>query len=138
MKILVVDGQGGKIGRTLIETIKKAAGDAADITAVGTNSIATAGMIKAGADRAATGENAVMVAARGADIIVGPIGIVLADSLVGEVTPKMAAAIAASPARRILIPFQGCNTHIAGMPALPLGELVQKAAEAICDAISKA
>ncbi len=135
MNILIIDGQGGKIGRTLIEGIKKTAGDKADITAVGTNSIATAGMIKAGADHAATGENAVIVAARNADIIAGPIGIVLADSLVGEVTPTMAAAVAQSRAKRILIPFQGCNTSVVGTQTLPLTELMQKAIREICDCI---
>lgn len=132
MNILIIDGQGGKIGRTLIEGIKKTAGDKAEITAVGTNSIATAGMIKAGADHAATGENAVIVAARSADIIAGPIGIVLADALVGEVTPAMAAAVAQSHAVRILIPFQGCNTIVVGTKSMPLSELMQKAVSDIC------
>lgn len=135
MNILIIDGQGGKIGRTLIEGIKKTAGEKVEITAVGTNSIATAGMIKAGADHAATGENAVIVAARHADIIAGPIGIVLADALVGEVTPTMAAAVAQSCAKRILIPFQGCNTSVVGTQTLPLTELMQKAVREICECI---
>ncbi len=131
MRILIIDGQGGRIGRSLIEGIKKELGDRAEITAIGTNSIATAGMIKAGADHAATGENAVVVACRKADVIVGPIGIVLADALLGEVTDKMAAAVASSDARRVLIPFQGCNTSIVGVPPLPLSDLVQKAIEEV-------
>lgn len=132
MNILIIDGQGGKIGRTLIEGIKNTLGDRAVITAVGTNSIATQNMVKGGADRAATGENAAMVAARHADIIAGPIGIVLADALVGEVTPAMAAAVAQSAAKRILIPFQGCNTTVVGTKSMPLTELVQKAVQEIC------
>ena len=131
MRILIIDGQGGRIGRSLIEGIKKELGDRAEITAIGANSIATAGMIKAGADYAATGENAVVVACRKADVIVGPIGIVLADALLGEVTDKMAAAVASSDARRVLIPFQGCNTVIVGVPPLPLSDLVQKAIEEV-------
>ncbi len=127
MEIVVIDGQGGRIGRSLIEGFKERLGDTVTITAIGTNSIATAGMIKAGADNAATGENATLVACRKADIIVGPIGIVLADALLGEITPSMATAVAQSDAHRILIPFQGCNTTIAGSSSLPLSELIQKA-----------
>ncbi len=133
MRILIIDGQGGRIGRALIEGIKKELGDTAEITAVGTNSIATQGMIRAGADFAATGENAVVVACRKADVIAGPIGIVLADALLGEVTEKMAAAVAKSDARRILIPFQGCNTTVVGSSSLPLSELIQKAILEICE-----
>ncbi len=133
MKILVVDGQGGKIGRTLIEDIKKALGDTVEVTAVGTNSLATQSMMRAGADFAATGENAVLVAARKADVIVGPIGIVLADALLGEVTPHMAAAVAQSDARRILIPFHGCNTTVVGTGTLSLSDLIQKAVLSIVE-----
>ncbi len=132
MRIVIIDGQGGRIGRALIEGIKKELGDSAEITAVGTNSIATQGMIRAGADFAATGENAAVVACRKADIIAGPVGIVLADALLGEVTEKMAAAVARSEARRILIPFQGCNTTVVGTASLPLSELIQKAITEIC------
>ncbi len=131
MKIVIIDGQGGRIGRSLIEGIKENLGDTVEITAIGTNSIATAGMIKAGADNAATGENATEVACRRADIILGPIGIVLADALLGEITPRMATAVAQSSAHRILIPFQGCNTTVAGTVSLPLSELIQKAIEEV-------
>ncbi len=131
MKILVIDGQGGKIGRALIEGIKKELPETAEITAVGTNSLATQSMMRAGADFAATGENAVIVAARKADVIVGPMGIVLADALVGEVTPRMAAAVAQSDAARILIPFHGCNTTVVGTGTLSLTDLIQKAIQAI-------
>jgi len=114
MKILVVDAQGGGIGKQLVLAIKEHI-SGAEITAVGTNSAATAVMLKAGATHAATGENAVVVAAKKADIIVGPVGIVIADSLYGEVTPKMATAIAQSNAKRILIPFNQCDNIIVGV-----------------------
>ena len=114
MRILIIDGQGGKLGRRLVEEIRKTQPDA-DITAVGTNTAATESMIKAGANRGATGENAVVVACRSAEVIVGPLGIVLADAMLGEITPKMAVAVAASPARRILVPMNLCDTYIAGV-----------------------
>lgn len=132
MEIVVIDGQGGKLGKQLVDSIKKKY-EAAHVTAVGTNSIATATMIKAGADDAATGENAVIVACRNADVIVGPIGIVVADSLLGEVTPKMAAAVGQSKAKKVLIPVNRCNNIIVGVPDLSLGTLLQKALEEITD-----
>ena len=102
MEILVIDGQGGGLGRQLVAAVKKAVPQAV-VTAIGTNSAATSAMLKAGADRAATGENAVVVGCRRADVILGPIGIVMADALLGEITPAMAQAVAQSDARRILI-----------------------------------
>ena len=103
MKLVIIDGQGGKMGRTVIEQLKKNLPDL-EIYAIGTNSIATSAMLKAGADYGATGENPVIVGARTADIIIGPIGIVIADALMGEITPSMATAIGQSPAYKILIP----------------------------------
>ena len=114
MKILVIDGQGGKLGRTLVENIL-ARFPELELTAVGTNYAATANMMKGGAARAATGENPVLVACRSADIIVGPLGIAVADSLLGEISPAMANAVAASNAHRILIPMNLCNTYVAGI-----------------------
>ena len=114
IKILVIDGQGGKLGRTLVENIL-AQFPQAELTAVGTNYAATASMMKGGAARAATGENPVLVACRSADIIVGPMGIAVADSLLGEISPAMANAVAASSARRVLIPMNLCNTYVAGV-----------------------
>lgn len=107
MKIVIIDGQGGRLGRMLVEAAIQRFPEAT-ITAVGTNSIATAAMIKGGARRAATGENAVCVACRDADAIIGPIGVVIADALYGEITPAMAVAIGQSPATRILLPM---TTH---------------------------
>lgn len=130
MNILVVDAQGGGIGRQLVAAIKQNIPGAA-VTAVGTNSAATSAMLKAGADRAATGENAVVVGARSADIIAGPVGIVIADSLLGEITPAMAAAIGQSRAKRILIPVNHCDNIIAGVPDLSVAALVQNAVDRI-------
>lgn len=114
MTILVIDGQGGKLGRSLVESIKLNFPDVG-LMAVGTNSAATANMMKGGAARAATGENPVIVACRSADIIVGPLGIAVADSLMGEISPKMANAVAGSSAYRVLIPMNLCNTYVAGV-----------------------
>lgn len=126
MNVVIIDGQGGRIGQRLVESIKKAYPDAT-VTAVGTNSIATAAMLKSGADRGATGENAVVVACRRADVIIGPVGIVLADALYGEVTPTMAAAVGQSAAKRILLPMDKCDTVIAGTAHLPTAELIDDA-----------
>ena len=116
MKILVIDGQGGKMGRKLLEEIRKGCPEAV-ITAVGTNSLATENMIKANAaDHLATGENAVIVNCRAADIIVGPLGISMADALMGEISPAMANAVASSSAYRVLIPMNLCDTYVAGVP----------------------
>ena len=128
MKILVIDAQGGGIGRQLITALKQQMPQA-EITAVGTNSAATTAMLKAGADHAATGENAVTVGCRKADVIMGPIGIVIADSLFGEITPAMAMAIGQSAAKRILIPMNHCDNIIVGVPDLNVGKLVQQAVE---------
>ena len=115
MNILVIDGQGGKLGRKLVENIRKACPEA-EITAVGTNSIATQNMLSSGcADHLATGENAVIVACRTAQIIVGPFGIATADAMLGEITPAMACAVASSNAYRVLIPMNLCRTYIAGV-----------------------
>ncbi len=117
MNILVIDGQGGKLGRKLVESIRKACPEA-EITAVGTNSIATQNMLNSGcADHLATGENAVIVACRTAQIIVGPFGIATADAMMGEISPAMANAVASSPAYRVLIPMNLCSTYIAGVSA---------------------
>ncbi len=126
MKILVVDGQGGGIGRQLVSAIKREI-EGAVVLAVGTSEAATSVMIKAGADEAATGENAVAVACRKADIIVGPLGIVIADSLFGEITAKMAVSIARSRAKRVLIPFNNCDNIIAGVSGFNTGTLIHSA-----------
>lgn len=124
--ILIIDAQGGGIGKQLTAEIKEHVPDI-EITAVGTNSAATAAMLKAGADNAATGENAVITCCRKADVIMGPIGIVIADSLLGEITPAMAVAVGQSSAKRILIPINHCSNIIAGVPDLGIGKLIQDA-----------
>ncbi len=126
MNILVIDGQGGRIGRQLIEAITEKYPEAR-ITAVGTNSTATAAMLKGGAHEAATGENAVIVACRRANVIIGPLGIVIADSLLGEVSPAMALAVAQSAAARILIPMNKCDNIVAGVKAESTGALIEDA-----------
>ena len=129
MNILVIDGQGGALGAQLVREIGEAVAGV-EITAVGTNAVATAAMLKAGAKNAATGENPVVVAARRADVIIGPIGIVIADALLGEVTPKMALAVGQADAARILIPMNKCDNLVAGVSGMSTAAL-------IADAIAK-
>ena len=135
MKIIVIDGQGGKIGKTIIEQLKKDH-PGLELIAIGTNSIATAAMLKAGADYGATGENPAIVNSRDADIIIGPIGIVIAGSLLGEITAGMAAAVGESPAKKILIPVNNknhCHHLIVGCQPLALGEYIKL----VCDEVEK-
>ena len=127
-RILVIDGQGGRMGAALVGQCK-AAGLPAQILAVGANSAATAAMLKAGADAAATGENPVVVNARTADIIAGPMGILTANALLGEITPAMAAAVSESPAQKLLIPVNRCSVTVVGVSQLPLGEYVRLAVQ---------
>lgn len=124
MNILVIDAQGGGIGKQVVAAVKKQLPELV-ITAIGTNSLATSSMLKAGADNAATGENAVVVGCRTADIIVGPVGIAIADSLLGEITPKMATAVGQSNAKRILIPINHCNNIIVGVEDLNTSKLIE-------------
>ena len=126
MEILIIDGQGGGMGRQLVSEIKKALPDAV-VRGVGTNTAATEAMRKAGADITAPGENAVLVGARKAQVIVGPVGMVIADALHGEITAKMACAIGQSDAVRILIPVNQCDNLIAGVEEQPLGRLIDSA-----------
>lgn len=127
-KVVVIDGQGGRLGRMMVEQIR-AASLSCEILAVGTNSIATASMLKAGADAGATGENPVIVACRSADVILGPVGILTADALLGEITPAMAAAIGQSRAVKLLLPVNMCATRIVGVRPLSFSELVAAAVE---------
>ncbi|MBQ4117228.1 MAG: DUF3842 family protein [Clostridia bacterium] len=123
MNILIIDGQGGQLGAQLVKEILSQFSDV-DLMAIGTNAVATASMLKAGAKKAATGENPVCVACRKADVVIGPIGIVVADSLFGEVTEKMALAVARTDAVRILIPMNKCDNLIAGVPNLNTAALI--------------
>ena len=128
MKILIIDGQGGGLGRQLVTAVKEQYPEI-EVLAVGTNSAATNAMLRAGADQAATGENSVVVAARKADVIIGPVGIVIADSMMGEITPRMALAVGQSQARRILIPVNLCDNIIVGVTDLSMTKNVQNAVE---------
>jgi hypothetical protein len=130
LRITIIDGQGGGIGKQLVAVIRANCAEAI-ITAVGTNSIATSVMLRAGADDVATGENAVIVACRNADFVIGPIGIVIADSLGGEITPAMAVAVGQSRARRILIPVNHCDNVVVGVPDLSIGKLIQCVIESL-------
>ncbi len=124
MNILVIDGQGGQLGAQLVKAILSHF-RGTKIMAVGTNAIATAAMLKAGAHQAATGENPVLVACRKADVIIGPIGIVIADAMFGEVTPKMAVAVGQADASRILLPVNKCDNLVAGVPDLSMSTLIE-------------
>ena len=135
MNILVIDAQGGGIGKQLVAAIKEAMPNA-DITAVGANSAATAAMKKAGADRAATGENAVVVNSKKADVIAGPIGIVISDALLGEITSAMANAVATSNAKRILIPVSHCDNIVAGTGDMNVSRLIKSAVEELKNIIA--
>lgn len=129
MTVLVVDGQGGGMGSRIIVELRAVLGEAVKITAVGTNSLATSAMLKAGANAGATGENPVLFHAPRADVILGPIGIIAANSMHGEITPAMACAIAASDARKILIPVSKCSVSVAGVANAPLETYIKQAAE---------
>ena len=129
VRVLVIDGQGGGLGRQLTAALAAGCPDI-ELTAVGTNSIAASAMLKAGAHRAATGENAVVVNCRRADIIVGPIGIVIADSLLGEITPAMAVAVGQSPAKKLLLPVnRNCGHTVVGVRDLTLSQLADELVE---------
>ena len=134
MNILVIDGQGGQLGAQLIKAVLARFPDV-NLTAVGTNAVATATMLKSGAKTAATGENPVVVACRKADVIIGPIGIVVADSLFGEVTDKMAVAVGQADAVRILIPMNRCDNIVAGVYNLNMGALVEDAVSRLAEII---
>lgn len=136
MKFLVIDAQGGGIGRSAVASIKRAFPES-EVIAVGTNTSATTAMIKAGADHGATGENSVVVCAKDADFIVGPIGIVIADSMYGEITQKMAVAVGQSNAERILIPIHNCKNTVVGVQSYQIDSLIEEAVKEIKAKISK-
>ena len=129
MKIEVVDEQGGSIGKAIVEQLVKKF-DVESIFCIGTNSVATANMLKAGAKYGASGENPVVVACRDADYIIGPIGIIMADSMLGEISPLMAQAVGASNAHKILIPINKCLT-VAGVQNLTLSDYIKIAVDSI-------
>lgn len=125
-RLCVIDGQGGGIGATLIKYLKEAYGESVELIGLGTNAIASAQMLKAGANRGASGENAIVQTVRKADLILGPIAITWAHAMLGEVTPKMAAAITSSPAPKILLPLTQESVVLVGFVSEPLPHMVQR------------
>lgn len=136
MNLLVIDGQGGQLGSQIIKAIRTRYNDI-DIIAIGTNATATTSMIKSGANQGATGENPVIVASRNADVIIGPVGIVIADSLLGEITPQMAVAIGQSNATKILVPVNKCDNLVAGVINLTTTALIDDTLNKLQEIINK-
>ncbi|MDR3325072.1 MAG: DUF3842 family protein [Spirochaetaceae bacterium] len=131
-RILVVDGLGGGIGTELISRLRDVRETpGVELIALATNAVALERMLKAGATRGAAGENAIRVVSREADIIVGPIGVIIADSMMGEITAAMASAVLSSPAERILLPLQNEHITFAGFEGIPLSRMIEKAAEIV-------
>lgn len=128
MKVVIIDGQGGRLGQLLCEAISKDHIDC-NLIAIGTNSTATGAMLKGGAMQGATGENPVIVACRDADVIIGPIGIISADSLLGEITPAMSVAIGQSKALKLLLPVSHCNNQVVGVKQMTMNEMVEETVE---------
>jgi hypothetical protein len=130
-RVCVIDGQGGGIGSAVIKKLKEAFEETIEIIALGTNAIATAQMLKARANRGASGENAIVQTVKQVDVIIGPVGIIMAHAMMGEVTPKMAESVSASPAKKILIPLSQENVDIVGVTPLPLPHLIDTLIEEI-------
>jgi hypothetical protein len=130
-RICIIDGQGGGIGATLIKYLKEAYGESVELIALGTNAIASSQMLKAGANRGASGENAIVQTAGTADLIIGPISITWANAMLGEVTPKMAEAIMSSPVPKILLPLNQEPVVLVGVGTEPLPHLVQSVVKKI-------
>lgn len=128
-QICVIDGQGGGIGSVIIKKLKNAFEESIEIVALGTNAIATTQMLKSGANRGASGENAIVQSVKSPDVIIGPIGIIMAHAMMGEVTPKIAQAVAGSPARKILLPLSQENVTVVGISRRPLPKLVEELIE---------
>ncbi|WP_273327225.1 DUF3842 family protein [Vallitalea guaymasensis] len=126
MKIAVVDGQGGGIGKIIIDKLKNSIDETHELIALGTNSTATTGMIKAGANSGATGENAIKVMSKRVDIILGPLAIMVPDAMMGEITTEIALSISSSEAKKILLPFNKCNMVIAGVQGKKLNKLIEE------------
>ena len=131
MKVMVVDGQGGGIGAAVIKGLREAVGHDLEILALGTNSIATSRMLKAGANKGGTGENAIVQTSHKADVIVGPLAILMANAMMGEMTPNMAVAVSSSKAKKIVIPLTQENVRIMGDAKEPLPHLVDQVVKTI-------
>ncbi|HBR01906.1 MAG TPA: hypothetical protein DD738_04785 [Ruminiclostridium sp.] len=131
MRIAVVDGQGGGIGKCIIEKLRQSLGQEIEIIALGTNALATSAMLRSGASEGASGENAIVVNSFKADIIVGSVGIIAASSMMGELTPAMARAIAESPAQKILIPLNRCGLLVVGSKSIALPQYIDELVETV-------
>ncbi|WP_003542221.1 DUF3842 family protein [Desulfotomaculum nigrificans] len=131
MRVAVIDGQGGGIGKAIVDKFRQAFGEEIEIIALGTNALATSLMLKSGANEGASGENAIVFNASRVDVILGTIGIITANSMLGELTPMMAKAIAESPAKKILIPLNRCNIEVAGIKNMPLPHYIDDAIELV-------
>jgi len=125
-KICVIDGQGGGIGSAVIKKLRECFEESVEIIALGTNAIATAQMLKAKANRGASGENAIIQTVGKVDVIIGPIGIIMANAMMGEVTPEIAGAVASSSAKKILIPLTQENVEVVGLNSMPLPHLIEE------------
>ena len=138
MKIAVIDGQGGGIGKTIVEKLRKVLPEDMEIIALGTNALATSLMLKSGANEGATGENAIIVNAGKVDVIMGTVGILAANSMLGELTAPMARAIAESPAKKLLLPLNRCNIEIVGIDkSEPLPHLTDKAVQILKNSLMR-
>jgi len=137
IRICVIDGQGGGIGSVIIKRLKDAVCEMIELIALGTNAIATSQMLKAGANRGASGENAIVQTVRQVDIIIGPVGIVLAHSMMGEVTPGISEAVSSSPAKKLLIPLSQENVEIIGVSSVPLPHIIDEMIEENLKAYTK-
>jgi len=131
MKIAVIDGQGGGIGSNLIAKLKEVLPEDVELIALGTNAIATSQMMKSGAARGASGENAILRTVPTVDVIAGPLGIIIANAMMGELTPKMAEAICSSPAVKVLLPLTICGVEVVGVAKEPLPNLIEKLVDRI-------
>ena len=129
IKICIIDGQGGGIGATIIKRLRDVFEERVDIIALGTNAIATAQMLKARANRGASGENAIVQTVKQVDMIIGPVGIIMANAMMGEVTPRMAEAVASCPAKKFLVPLSQENAEIIGSASIPLPHLIDELIE---------
>lgn len=128
-KICIIDGQGGGIGSAVIKRIKERFGESIEVIALGTNAIATAQMLKARANKGASGSNAIVQTVKKADVIIGPVGIIMAHAMMGEVTPEMAEAVCLSQAKKVLLPLTQENISIVGVAGLSLPLLVDELIE---------
>ena len=134
---MVVDGMGGRIGQEIINRLRAAFGEDVDILAIGTNSTATASMLKAGANRGATGENAVRVTIREADVLIGPLSVLIPDSMMGEVTPRMAEELALSSAKKVMLPLTNPRIDLVGITKTPLPHLLEEAIKIVASALGR-